>query len=271
MRSTFYPPEKSPANALNNFPFELDHWKAVDDRVRGGSSQSYITSVGSGVRFYGTLDINTLGGAGFASQTYIFPSSDPLQLPIEIYSGLSVSLSPTPSSSSISPASPSSEEIPQTLTLVLKTQEATQRPDGRLSSTVSYEAQLHLPSFNILYIPSSSLSSSEKEQTTKPVFIPFDSFKPSYRGRTPPDAKPLDPSSISSISLMCRSDFGKQQGPFDFRVHDLRAIHREGESVGRRGMERVREGGAWSWVDWFFRWISSFFQRNRRDLGWSKL
>jgi len=38
--------------------------------VRGGASQSYLdcTPTGSTAHFHGTLDIDTLGGAGFASQ-----------------------------------------------------------------------------------------------------------------------------------------------------------------------------------------------------------
>jgi len=44
-------------------------WQPTDDRVRGGSSQSYLSPLlNNGAFFNGTLDIKTLGGAGFASQ-----------------------------------------------------------------------------------------------------------------------------------------------------------------------------------------------------------
>lgn len=45
-------------------------WTASDDRVRGGKSESHleIKSSASVAKFKGTLDIKTLGGAGFASQ-----------------------------------------------------------------------------------------------------------------------------------------------------------------------------------------------------------
>lgn len=47
-------------------------WIPVDDRVRGGSSQSHFTIVNDTsflARFSGELDTSTLGGAGFASRT----------------------------------------------------------------------------------------------------------------------------------------------------------------------------------------------------------
>lgn len=44
-------------------------WDPIDDRVRGGSSQSFLVALPkNGARFHGTLDIKPLGGAGFASQ-----------------------------------------------------------------------------------------------------------------------------------------------------------------------------------------------------------
>jgi hypothetical protein len=55
-------------------PWSASDWTSSDDRVRGGASQSYLTispstsSSHSTARFHGTLDIKTLGGAGFASQ-----------------------------------------------------------------------------------------------------------------------------------------------------------------------------------------------------------
>lgn len=51
-------------------PWSPTDWVATDDRVRGGSSQSYFECAPfePTARFYGTLDIETLGGAGFASQ-----------------------------------------------------------------------------------------------------------------------------------------------------------------------------------------------------------
>ncbi|EDO02178.1 hypothetical protein SS1G_04654 [Sclerotinia sclerotiorum 1980 UF-70] len=50
-------------------PWSALDWTSSDDRVRGGASQSYLEcSTSSVATFSGTLDIKTLGGAGFASQ-----------------------------------------------------------------------------------------------------------------------------------------------------------------------------------------------------------
>ncbi|KAK5691044.1 hypothetical protein LTR97_011696 [Elasticomyces elasticus] len=50
--------------------WNADIWTASDDSVRGGKSSSHldISAADSTARFYGHLDIKTLGGAGFASQ-----------------------------------------------------------------------------------------------------------------------------------------------------------------------------------------------------------
>ena len=52
-------------------------WDTIDDRVRGGSSHSYLLPLSAnGARFHGTLDIENLGGAGFASQFSPVPGSN---------------------------------------------------------------------------------------------------------------------------------------------------------------------------------------------------
>lgn len=60
----------------NRRPFIPPSWNTVDDRVRGGSSHSYLLPLSAnGARFHGTLDIETLGGAGFASQLSPVPET----------------------------------------------------------------------------------------------------------------------------------------------------------------------------------------------------
>lgn len=54
------------------------------------------------------------------------------------------------------------------------------------------------------------------------VFIPFDGFAPSFRGRSVPGAEPLDPATIVSIGLMI-SD--RQAGPFELRIQEIAAVH----------------------------------------------
>jgi hypothetical protein len=223
----------------------------VDDRVRGGSSQSYLEPLtGSkaeggvalsdsthGVRFYGTLgassytsrrpllvlpcyptdlvfaiartDIKTLGGAGFASQSYTFPPDAPLAISPTSSAGVRLHFFASSSSSA-----PSSEKAishrPETLTFILKTAPPpAQRPDGRLEATLSYEAHVVAPLRSGGYVD-----------------LPWSAFEPTYRGKPQKDAPALDPREIKAIGLMCRSDFGAQEGPFDFLIAKVEPMRR---------------------------------------------
>jgi hypothetical protein len=49
-------------------PWNAVDWTSSDDRVRGGASYSILSCSPSVATFHGNLDIDTLGGAGFASQ-----------------------------------------------------------------------------------------------------------------------------------------------------------------------------------------------------------
>ena len=86
----------------------LNTWTAVDDRVRGGSSVSYLkpsAGVTNGAVFYGNLDTKTLGGAGFASQAtkpsssssfslsnFVGSSTDDLHWDLSGYDGIELRL-----------------------------------------------------------------------------------------------------------------------------------------------------------------------------------
>ena len=62
------------------FPdWNINQWETVDDRIRGGSSQSYLKQDNQSIVFYGVLDTSTLGGAGFCSQRFLFNTSFVLQ------------------------------------------------------------------------------------------------------------------------------------------------------------------------------------------------
>ncbi|RDA96101.1 hypothetical protein CP533_1809 [Ophiocordyceps camponoti-saundersi (nom. inval.)] len=67
------------------------NWRASDDRVRKGKSQSYLTisKDGKTASFNGTLDTQTLGGAGFASQR---TADEDLCLDLSAYDGIVLSL-----------------------------------------------------------------------------------------------------------------------------------------------------------------------------------
>ncbi|GFZ43214.1 hypothetical protein JCM24511_00933 [Saitozyma sp. JCM 24511] len=214
-------------------------WTAVDDRVRGGSSRSHLDPVEvdlrgestKAARFWGTLDIKTLGGAGFASQRYIF-GPRPLSLPRNEFTGICLSVLPDKQSHIIAPAvSPSHAGTqPTHFTLVLKT---TIRPEPNPPkvppspepASLSYEATFSSPS---------SLSSSPTE-----VCLEWLDFKVTYRGREVPRSdprhEPLDPSGVYEMSLMCRSGFGKQEGEFGLVVLAIGGWRRDAKLKAREG------------------------------------
>lgn len=124
-------------------------------------------SPGSGsesVVFHGDLDITALGGAGFASQRSVQLSWD-----LAEYQGLSLRVG---------------EGDSKKYTIVLKDHILPKRPDGRETSTISWEY---------------NFEGSESE-----TLIPWHELKPTYRGKPKPDAEPLNLSNVKRISIMCR-------------------------------------------------------------------
>ncbi|KAK8112841.1 hypothetical protein PG984_013367 [Apiospora sp. TS-2023a] len=173
-------------------------WTAVDDSVRGGnsSSQLTITAATNEATFSGYLDDVTLGGAGFASQQTV----GSLDWNLTGYDGLLISVSLSDG---------------KLYTLNLKDV----LPASERESSLLYETNFT--------VPSSSASGAQE------VFLPWANFTATYRGRTQPDAKPLNTSSIKTMSLMMRryvtmlvenSYFGKQEGAFSLTVKSISAF-----------------------------------------------
>lgn len=174
-------------------PFKKEDFKTVDDRIRGGSSESKITvsEDGKSIIFYGTLDSRTLGGAGFASQSVEF--DNPLNYPQSKYDGIVIDIANVDTFG------------PHTFALNLKTTEPSYRDDGRRQSSIVYESDFTI----------------EKPQS---LWLEWDSFKPTYRGKPAEDAPALDTTHITEISLMCRSHFQKvANGPFHIKITSLKA------------------------------------------------
>ncbi|KAI5454803.1 hypothetical protein NCC49_003686 [Naganishia albida] len=236
-------------------PFNVPAWRAIDDRIRGGSSVSHLdpypssssekdtaaaaAAAATAVRFWGTLDTKTLGGAGFASQCYTFPGEQGLWLDTERYAGLGIEFDvASPAKHAPKQAGPGAgagagetERLPPPtrFTLVLKTSIPPTRPDGRRQSTISYEYTF-------------TSHTSPTHASTRRITIPWSAFVPTYRGRPikpgDPEYTPLDPG-IRELSMMCRSDFGKQEGAFELVVRRIDAV----PVVGRQGGERGGEKG----------------------------
>ncbi|KAI1325039.1 NADH:ubiquinone oxidoreductase intermediate-associated protein 30 [Xylariaceae sp. FL0255] len=168
-------------------------WIASDDRVRGGKSCSYLNpsrdvpgSENNAVNFHGDLDITTLGGAGFASQR----SPEKLEWDLSSgFEGLCLKVL---------------DGDGKRYTLVIKDEILPKRPDGREQSTISWE-------YDFIGLKGD-------------VRIAWDELKPTYRGKPTPDAKPLDLANIKRISIMMRSFFGDQEGPFSIELGCIAAV-----------------------------------------------
>lgn len=103
-------------------PWSPLDWTAQDDRVRGGSSQSYLDAspFSPTAVFYGNLDTTTLGGAGFASQRTTCNCTWDLSM----YDGISLDIEKTDG---------------KKYTLTLKDQISSRSTNGSEQSTISWE------------------------------------------------------------------------------------------------------------------------------------
>ncbi|KAL9051423.1 MAG: hypothetical protein Q9162_006030 [Coniocarpon cinnabarinum] len=148
--------------------------------------------------FYGTLDIETLGGAGFASQR---TANDSLSLDLAEYDGIQLSIAGADT---------------KRYTLILKDSLLPRGDDGREQASVSYEYDFRVQ------FP----FGTGQEMVIR---IPFAEFEPTYRGRKQDNAKPLDTRSIKRLSFMVRSFFGSQKGDFSFAISQISAYkgHRD--------------------------------------------
>ncbi len=147
-------------------------WTTSDDRVRGGSSQSYLSVSDADkthASFNGHLDTSTLGGAGFASQR----SRGELALDLSSYEGILIIVA--------------GQHKPdgKCYVLTLKDELLSPRMDGRETSSISWEAEF----------------AAEQPGEIK---LPWKVFKATYRGRDKPDTKPLDRGNIKRLGLMMR-------------------------------------------------------------------
>ncbi|KAK4688463.1 hypothetical protein P7C73_g1650, partial [Tremellales sp. Uapishka_1] len=247
-------------------PFHFSSWKAVDDRVRGGSSISHlepitIDSSVEGARFWGNLgtpavphstasftrlisssfaDIETLGGAGFASQRYIF-GPRPLSLPLFQYQGIQLDLSPCPSHC-------------KEFTLVLKTSLSSTVPRKPRTPPIPQPASL---SYEHNFRASPALASAKRGK----VGLRFEDFAAVYRGKevkkTDPRYEPFDSTKIYELSVMCRSGFGRQSGDFDLVILGIEGWARERELDVGAGRE---EWAVWKWLGGWWSWFRGLWR-----------
>lgn len=133
-----------------------------------------------GFCFHGLLDINTLGGAGFASQRTV---GDDQHWDMSAFAGIEVSIDPSQSDDKV-------------YTLILKDHLLPPNPEnGREQSTISWQSDFSQPEFR---------RDSESESSTAVIFIPWNHFKPTYRGRPEMNTQGMDLGGIKRISVMIK-------------------------------------------------------------------
>lgn len=143
-------------------------WTTSDDRVRGGSSVSNLTSIPDGVLFHGNLDIETLGGAGFASQRTV---GDDRTFDLSAYDGIELNILASDH---------------KRYTISLTDEIAGRRPDGREQSALVWEFDFCT------------------RETGSTVRVSWNELKPTYRGKPVEGARRLGLSDVKRFRIMAR-------------------------------------------------------------------
>ncbi|KAL8771160.1 MAG: hypothetical protein Q9209_003331 [Squamulea sp. 1 TL-2023] len=188
-----------------------------DDRIRGGSSRSSLSALPNNrALFEGHLDIETLGGAGFASQ---FQSAAPGNegssssgdnvWDLSAYKGVEVHIG---------------EGDGKVYTLILKDIELqNKRDDGREKAGISWEADFRANN--------SSTGGTGEEVLGEKIWIPWSALKATYRGKEKEDAGKFKPGEVRRIGFMMRSFFGTQQGDFRLEIWSVSARQHASETA----------------------------------------
>ncbi|KAI8450921.1 NADH:ubiquinone oxidoreductase intermediate-associated protein 30, partial [Phakopsora pachyrhizi] len=197
-------------------PWKVEEWEEVSDSVRGGKSYASMVLIEpfnqiSGVRFVGDLDSETLGGAGFASRVYRLNPKDSIGID-DRFDSFFLETRPIEDKAS----------VVNRFTLLVK-------GDGSTDQEEKHMAEHQSPMSSVVYefdfeVPTSLIDSN---QDFIRVNIPFDSLKPTYRGRPRPGSKQFDPNKLNELSIMCRSFFNQQSGIFDLQILRIGLCHSE--------------------------------------------
>lgn len=233
----------SPSRLLTDFdsprPFSPPPWTTVDDRLRNGSSQSFLIVLPNNCAlFYGHLDVATLGGAGFAARyspvmvkdhdgCTLAPESPNGTAPkgvgdtrwnLNSYSGLEVRVG---------------KGDGKLYTLVLKDSENSQRKgEGRDEANLSWEAKFRGHDSRS---EADEKWEGEVEKKSHGVRLLWKDFQPTYRGRESHGKERLDPSKITTVGIMMRSYFGSQEGDFRLEVESIAVWKVSGKKEGYEG------------------------------------
>lgn len=157
--------------------------------------QSYLVRDEKNARFYGELDIKTLGAAGFASQRTVAENST---WDLSGYAGIQLDIA---------------KGDKKRYTFNVKDNLLERSPDGREQATVSWEVDFELPPQTV-----------PGDAKDKVIFVPWSALTPTYRGSPKKDAEPLDLKGIKRFSIMMRSFFGTQEGEFSLTIKSIKAV-----------------------------------------------
>lgn len=133
-------------------------------------AKSYLDTSHPKARFYGNLDIKTLGGAGFASQR---TTGDDRTWNLAAYDGILIQLARDQKADG------------KQYTFVLKDEILPLAPDGREQSTISYEYDFKAAGSDVL-------------------FVPWSALRPTYRGKEKEGAPALKTGNVKRFSIMIR-------------------------------------------------------------------
>lgn len=161
----------------------------------------------SQAEFSGHLDITALGGAGFASQR---TADDVPGWDVSGYDVLVLDVARADT---------------RKYTLTLKDEVLPRRPDGRDQSTVSWEYDFVVGAGEDAAAASAAGSTTGSTR----VVIPFGDFQPTYRGKSKPDAAPLDLKNVKRISFMMRRSVPSARVPIRLQ-HPRPRTHYFGET-----------------------------------------
>lgn len=162
-----------------------------------GQSYLNISSHDEIACFHGTLDIKTLGGAGFASQR---TTGEDREWDLSDFSGIELNII---------------KGDTKRYTFNLKDTLLEKDPEtGRDQASISYEYDF-------------KLEDTQAEGKGTVIYIPFDELKATYRGRPKEDADPIKKGSVKRLSLMMRSFFGDQEGPFELSLRSISAVSKK--------------------------------------------
>ncbi|KAI4846174.1 CIA30-domain-containing protein [Aureobasidium sp. EXF-8846] len=130
-------------------------------------------------------------------------------------------------------------------TFILKDELLPRNPDnGRDQATISWEYD---------FKPCFGESSLEKGGL---LFVPWSGLKPTYRGKEKEHADPINLKTIKRMSIMMRSFFGDQEGPFSLTLRSISAVASSPVEPGK--LERGDAASATNSTSQWSRYTQSF-------------